>query len=83
MHSKKTATTANYSCYHFSGKTGKIARQRLAAMQHTDKREIQNSFSNHVHTEKQMWYDKEIKLVTEGLLNYITDRKNWKEILCF
>lgn len=54
MHSKKTATTTNYSCYHFSGKTGKIARQRLAAMQHTDKREIQNSFSNHVHTEKQM-----------------------------
>lgn len=54
MHSKKSATTTNYSCYHFSGKTGKIAKQRLSAMQYTDKRETQNSFSNHVHTDRQM-----------------------------
>lgn len=38
MNTKKTATTTNYSCYHFSGKTGKIAKQRLSAMQHSDKK---------------------------------------------
>lgn len=46
MHSRKTATTANYSCYHFSGKTGKIAKQRLAAMRQTDKKEIRTTFTN-------------------------------------
>lgn len=42
MNTKKTATTTNYSCSHFSGKTGKIAKQRLSAMQHSDKKEFRD-----------------------------------------
>ena len=54
MHSKKTATTTNYSCYHFSGKTGKIAKQRLSAIQQTDKKEMRNSVSNRISTDEQI-----------------------------
>ena len=43
MNTKKTATTTNY---HFSGKTGKIAKQRLSAMQHSDKKEFRTAFTN-------------------------------------
>ena len=39
MNTKKTATTTNYSCYHFSGKTGKIAK-------HSDKKEFRTAFTN-------------------------------------
>lgn len=46
MLSKKTATTTNYSCYHFSGKTGKIAKQRLSAMHQTEKKEVRTTFTN-------------------------------------
>lgn len=46
MSSKKTATTTNYNCYHFSGKTGKIAKQRLSAMQQHDKKETTASYTN-------------------------------------
>ena len=46
MNTKKTATTTNYSCYHFSGKTGKIAKQRLSAMQHSDKKEFRTALTN-------------------------------------
>ena len=47
MNTKKTATTTNYSCSHFSGKTGKIAKQRLSAMQHSDKKEeFRTAFTN-------------------------------------
>lgn len=45
MNTKKTATTTNYSCYHFR-KTGKIAKQRLSAMQHSDKKEFRTAFTN-------------------------------------
>ena len=48
MNTKKTATTTNYSCYHFSGKTCKIAKQRLSAMQHSDKKEFRTAFTNKI-----------------------------------
>ena len=46
MNTKKTATTTNYSCYHFSGKTGKIDKQRLSAMKHSNKKEFSTDFTN-------------------------------------
>lgn len=46
MNVKKNATTTNYNCYHFSGKTGKIAKQRLSAMQQNDKKEHGTTYTN-------------------------------------
>ena len=46
MNTKKTATTTNYSCYHFSGKTGNIAKQSLSARQHSDKKVFSTAFTN-------------------------------------
>lgn len=35
---RKGTTTSNYNCYHYSGKTSCIAKQRLLSMQHNERK---------------------------------------------